>query len=311
MPPRQKALTVAAAVAIATALLAWRHHTSPSVAPLPQRATLATPAPATLLASPRSAPQSSKPPARSKPEIPDDRPFVEIRPELERRALAGDGVAARRLGFALANCNHYTDIPDDRLENMIVEAAAKGDTVTANGRDVSPDELLHKLKLSLEQKRRDCKGVSGLDESDGLRKAFQWIERAAALGDADAEAVYGSIAFIGFDDRKALVEAETLRDRKQLAIDYLQRSLAQGDALALERTSSQYEGGDLYPANPEMAYAYLYAYSLTTRADDIVPQLLDQALSQRAAQLDDDARERARAEGQRLAACCGMAAGGP
>ncbi len=304
MPTRRTAFIAIVLFSIVAALLTWRHRARVPIKPVAQAAAMNTPNPAASIAPKRSSDKVSS--GRPKPEIPDDRPFADIRPELERRALAGDAIAARRLGMALANCNHYVDLPEDKLENMIVEGAAKGFTVRDNGRVVPPDELLRRSKLSLEQKRRDCKGVSGLDESDAFGKAFQWIERAAALGDADAEAVYGSLAFTGIDDRNALVEAETLRDRRRLAIDYLQHSLAQGDALALLRMSGQYDGGYLYPPNAEMAYTYLYAYSLTARADEIVPELLDQALSERAAPLDEAARERARAEGQRIAACCGV-----
>src|SRR5262245_18809028 len=41
------------------------------------------------------------------PEMSDDHPFAQMRPELERRAQAGDAVAARRLGMVLATCNRY------------------------------------------------------------------------------------------------------------------------------------------------------------------------------------------------------------
>ena len=158
---------------------------------------------------------------------------------------------------------------------MIAEQAAKGVTLRDNGRDLPAADLLKRYRLSLEQKRRDCKGVSGLDEKDAFKKAFQWIERAAALGDADARPPTAR-SRLRTSDRKALAEAEMLRDRRQLAIDYLQRSLSQGDALALLYMSGQYGGGYLFRRIPRWTYAYFYAYSLTTRANEIVPELLDQ-----------------------------------
>ena len=305
MQARHKALIAIATIAIAAAFLAWRQRTpAPSAAAAPHAAATMVDA-RTDPAAPETL--ATKAAERWEPDTPDDRPFAEIRPELERRALAGDAAAARRLGIALATCNHYVELPDSKLEDIVVDGAARGFTLRDGGRVVPPDELLGRLKLGMQQKRRDCKGVSGLDEPDAWKQAFQWIERAAALGDADAEATYGTLAFADVTDRDALVDAEKMRDRKQLAIDYAQRSLGAGDALALLHLSQYYGEGGLVPSDPEMSYAYLYAYSLTARASEIVPALLENILAEHAASLDDATRERARAEGQRLAACCGIA----
>src|SRR5690349_11073011 len=51
----------------------------------------------------------------------DDRPFAEVRSELERLARAGDAAAARRLAMTLTNCNGYKPITDESLENIVVE----------------------------------------------------------------------------------------------------------------------------------------------------------------------------------------------
>jgi TPR repeat protein len=240
------------------------------------------------------------------PEVADDRPFAEIRPDLERRANSGDAEAARRLGKALANCNDFVPISDEQIENIVVEDAAKGVSVRQNGRQLAPEEMLSTLQLLVAQRNRDCKNISGLNETDANRKAFHWIERGAALGDADAQALYGALAFMDFNNQTALGDAEQIRDRKQLATSYLQASLAQGDAMALLQLSSQYDAGRLFQHDPEMAYAYLYAYSLTTRASDVVPELLAQLLAARAGTLDPAALERARNEGLQLATCCEM-----
>lgn len=245
--------------------------------------------------------------AHPAPDLPDDRPFSERRTELERRAAAGDGHAARRLGMALANCNHYVPLSDAKLEELVVDTAARGVTIRQDGHELPPDEVLTKLKVGLAQKARDCKGVSGVDESDGMLQAFRWIERGAALGDADAQAMYGSLAFTSYDVRSALANAELIRERKQRAIDYLQASLDQGDALALLQMWRHYSEGGLFLPNAEIAYAYLYAYSLSPRASEIEPELLYQMLEASAGTLDEEARERAEAQGLQLSACCQVA----
>ena len=301
---RSIVLMTFAAVAIAAAVLVMRHREAPTSGALAKAATSA-PAPA-------RAPEHHKTAAPTRRENPtatvaDDRPFNAIRPELERRALEGDAAAARRLGLTLANCNHYVDLPDATIEERVVDAAASGMTVKDGNRVVPPEEILALYKLGIQQKRRDCKGVSGLDEPDAWKQAFRWIERAASLGDADAQALFGALAFADFDARNALVDADKMRDRKELAIDYLQRSLAAGDALALAQMSIRYQDGLLFPPDPEKAYAYAWAYSLTTRANEIVPALLETMLAQRGAALDEATLERARAEGRQLAGCCGIA----
>jgi TPR repeat protein len=300
---RSIVLIILAGIAIAAAF-AWRSRTA---------ATSAASAPAVYEPAAKPVPDrkevTTRPKSeRSVPEAADDRPFTEIRPELERRALAGDAQAARRLGMTLANCNHYIDVSDNKLEEMVVDQAARGFTAKIGDHEASPEQILKLYKLSLSQKRRDCKGVSGLDEANAWKLAFQWIERAAALGDPDAQAVYGTLAFSDFDTRNALVDAEKMRDRKQLATDYLQRALARGDGLALIQMAGRYQDGLLFPPDPEKAYAYVWAYSLTARAGDLVPGLLDELLVQRGVALDEAALERARLEGQQLATCCGVVA---
>lgn len=308
MSRKSKVLTIvcaALAVAIGASWLLLRVHPGGAASDAGRSKS----SPATLAGSERKGSRgaTTTPKAPALPELPVDRPFVEIRPELERRATAGDASAARRLGLVLATCNRYTPLSNEMIENMVVDVAAHGVTFRDNGRTLAPEELLYRAKLNLDQKSRDCKGVAGLNEGDALQRSFEWIERGAELGDADAQALYGALAFSSFDSRTALAEAEDIRERKMKAIDYLQSSLAQGDALGLLQLSSHYAAGDLYPANAETAYAYLYAYSLTTRASDLVPELLAQMLATSAGPLDEEARERARDQGLELATCCALA----
>lgn len=270
-------------------------NSNPPVAPSRASVPEAAKAPSYNPAHAASKPQSLNDPI-------DDRPFAEVRTELERRAASGDGRAARRLGMMLANCNRYVPVGKEQLEQWVVEAAAHDVSISDGERKLPPEEALSRAKLAQAQKARDCKNVTGLNEGDADQTAARWIERGAALGDADAQAMYGALAFSSYNVRSALVDADGVRERKHLAIDYLQSSLAQGDALALLHLSGHYAAGDLYPMNAEAAYAYLYAYSLTPRASDFVPELLEQMLEAKAAPLDQPSQERARTRALRLAA---------
>ena len=245
-------------------------------------------------------PASHEPVAR----LDEDRPFATARPDLEQRARNGDAHAATLLARTLSRCNHYVPSADSLLEQWVVDLAASGGSVTVNKEQLSPDETLSMLKLGYEQLNRDCRGVSGLNEADAPAKAFEWIERAAALGDADAQALYGQLAFATYEVRTAVANAEEIRERKRLALEYLQRSLARGDALALRVMSEHYTKGPLLAPDAQRAYAYLYAYSLTPRSQDLVPELLELLLAQTAHGLDPASLEQARESGRQLATCC-------
>jgi hypothetical protein len=240
----------------------------------------------------------------------DGQSFVDVRVELERRAQQGDAHAAARLGRTFAYCNGYVAASESQLETAVIEASAHGATVTDGGHALDPDALLARIKAGHAQQVRECAQATGVNEKNAGALALHWMERAAALGDADAKALYGGLAFADHGARSAIDHGEELRDRKRIAREYLQHSLASGDALALQQMSANYHSGTLFPADAEAAYRYLYAYSLTPRSNETAPEALAYALDEAGAALDDTARARARNEAQNLAACC-MEPGAP
>lgn len=297
---------VLALAAIAGAALLYRHvATSSGTTDAPTRAGAEG-----VLASADSPRPSTPLPSTTTSDALDDRPFVDVRAELERRAERGDAHAAARLGRAFAQCNGYVPVDDAQLESWVVEATARGVVFNEGDHPLGPDALLARMKANQAQRARDCVNAGGIDEKDPRPLAFHWTERAAALGDADAQALYGSLAFATYSARSAIVDAEELRERKRLARDYLERSLARGDALALQQMYLHHAHGTLYPEDAETAYRYLYAYSLTPRSAELTPAALTGLLDEAAAPLDDAARERARRAARDLAACC-MAPGTP
>jgi hypothetical protein len=234
----------------------------------------------------------------------DDRSFVDVRAELERRAERGDARAAARLGRVFAMCNGYVATSEAQIEAAVIEASALGVSVTEGHRALDPDALLARVKAGHAQQERNCAHASGVNEKDASALAFRWTAHAAALGDADAQALYGSLAFADYSARSAIADAEEVRDRKRLAREYLERSLAGGDALALMQMSANYRSGTLFAADAEAAYRYLYAYSLTPRASETAPEAMALLLDEASSALDDAARERARSEAANLAVCC-------
>jgi hypothetical protein len=197
---------------------------------------------------------------------------------------------------------------DAQIDNAVVEIGAHGGRILGElGSSLTPDDEASLLKATMKYTHARYANAQGLDEKDAAQ-AFRWIERAAALGDADAQALYGEAMLKTYDMRRAIADPETLRDRLTQARTYVERSLSQGNALALLQTQTYYADG-VYPANPESAYANLYAYTLTPRSADMPPQVLALMLSEASKVLDAAAIDRAREEGRRLAACCGVSEG--
>ena len=281
----------------AVALLGWLYlrggSTAPPASSVAANVVVTPTQPKARVARTEESPQLPSPPV-------DVRPFAGEQTDLRRQALAGDGHAAWRLGMAIANCNGYVPVSEESLENWVVDVFAGFATVKGG----TPDSLLAKLKLGAAQKARDCDTAPAVNEDDPTNKAFEWIELGASLGDTDAQAMYGAFAFTAFDRRNALADAERIRERKRLALEYLERSLSQGNALALQQYSRAYADGRLFPQDKEFAYQYLYAYSLTSRANDYVPGLLELALESGAQGLDAAALVRAEEAGRLLANCC-------
>jgi len=241
----------------------------------------------------------------------DDKALAEVRAELERRAQAGDAKAASRLGQAFLYCNDLPVATDAQIDDVVVEIAARGGHVLGQaGSSLTPDQQASMLKAAMKYAQTHCANAHGINEKDAPAQAFRWIERAAALGDADAQALYGEAMLKTYDTRTAIDGAEVLRGRLQQARTYVAQSLSRGDALALLQMQTYY-GDGVYRADPQAAYANLFAYSLTPRSTDLPPELLALMLSEASEKLDADAVERAREEGRRLAACCGGEGGTP
>jgi hypothetical protein len=263
-----------------------------------------------LAAHPAAAPNEAPPgsvneaASRQAADSLDDRSFIDVRAELERRAEGGDARAAARLGRVFAMCNGYVASSEAQIETAVIELSALGVTMSEGHHALDPDALLARAKAGRAQQERNCAHASGVNEKDASSLAFRWTAHAAALGDADAQALYGGLAFADYSARSAIADAEQVRDRKHLAREYLERSLAGGDALALMQMYANYRSGTLFAPDAEAAYRYLYAYSLTPRAVETAPEAMALLLDEASSALDDAARERARSEAASLAACC-------
>lgn len=201
-----------------------------------------------------------------------DGPFGATTGELERMAGLGDAQAAARLAAGYRRCQFVEQHVDAaELEKRSIERTATGlemtehlaSRITAQARKQGVDIELPKADpvkvyeadlASQKSEQVDCAGVDG-----GKAQAwFDWYERAAGLGDPDAEVGYWHEAF----SNASIVDLDHIAQRREIATAALRHALGRGDARALAGVGELLALGYLDEPDPAAAYAYFYAASL-------------------------------------------------
>ena len=141
---------------------------------------------------------------------------------------------------------------------------------TANGAEASPEAALLTAEGVLER----CKGLT--DEQTG--QYVDLIDFAARSGVVEAQLAFSTVVANSMTLQDAIVEPGKLIDYKRKSIEYLNRAASSGNIDALLQLGFAYEDGILTEKNPEQAYAYLYAYSLS-RPGGRISSLLSNAAS--------------------------------
>ena len=210
--------------------------------------------------------------------------------ELKRRADRGDAQAAKALAVGFHRCRFF-EPPKTQVE---LEQRAEDRTVTglnlvdqivdqakaaARKQNVDIGELpevdavtAYEQQLAAETDlAANCNGVD-TTEAQGW---FTWYQRAAELGDAEAELGYWHIAF----DVGDLSSLDEMPHRKNVAATSLQRALSRGDWRALVAIGLVVERGYLAVPDPFDAYAWFYAASLASAEDiAVLPWLTNSPL---------------------------------
>jgi TPR repeat protein len=117
-------------------------------------------------------------------------------------------------------------------------------------------ECFAKLAWGFSSSSLDCAGVS----EDNLARRIEFLERAAALGEPNAQVEY--VAAAGSSFEQALDIAQNLpefQDFRQKSMRFLQAAASSGNVRAMSALAEAYERGALTTRDPVAAYAYAYA----------------------------------------------------
>lgn len=216
-------------------------------------------------------PTASLPPPESvRVELPAGT-FGEQFEALRRLAEAGSGEAARLLYDGLEKCR---GVPAAGDQNALLDTAARHadvqlqlvDQVVQKAKDAAAarggalvmpevptgavfEEALHQLR----ERAVECEGAPRFD----IDASMALLERAAILGDADAQLRYANES-LRSTGGSISVAAEAAR-RKPLVRDMLAHSLKHGDWRALAVLGDMLSIGYFTDPDPAAAYAYFYA----------------------------------------------------
>jgi TPR repeat protein len=235
--------------------------------------------------------------------------FAERRAGLERRATQGDSAAAAELGGLLAQCQHYTPMTPQQIEDSVVTGmAAEVEPPRLGGDPVSPELLMLLMQEGYAELDRRCAGTQNAITAADFPAALEWLRRAAEAGDTGA-----MVGYAMYSTQDAGVPAESndpnaAREapaRRQRAAEYLDRAVRAGDARALQVRSDAYTNGTLKPRDDIAAYADMHALARTELGRAWSSRLIELYLQALAAPLDAAQLAQARARGDAVwRECC-------
>lgn len=311
--------TISLIAGIVVLAAAWYASRSP---PVPTSASGNSPAP------PAAAPGR---PSLSAPQSPDDaaavsaaasrRPegaprqsqvavdFPQRRAALERRANQGDMAAAAELGELLSECQYYSPMTPEQIEDTVVTGmAADVEPLQLGGQPVSPELLMLLVQQGYAELGRRCAGTQNSITAADFPIALEWLWRAAEAGDAGAMVSYAMYSAqdagmaVESDDPNLAREAQA---RRQRAGEYLDRAVRAGDARALQVRADAYANGTFKPRDDIAAYADMHALARTELGRAWPARLVELYLQALAAPLDAAQLAQAQARGDAVwRECC-------
>lgn len=311
MKHRGIALALFVTLVPALAWLLWPARPAPAPATSP--ATVAIPAapvtPAGPLPAPaaRAAPTAASAASAQPPPLPrhlrTTRRLSAVFDELMRRAESGEVASMRELGSRLVRCR------DSSLRHLRQEL--REDDAVPPGMDATAQANARRQMDDMREDIADCEALPDTVRNSGL----DWMERAAATGNGEAQVDYVEHAFGAFaalDDDEVVAQIEEFRRHRDLARGYAAEALAR---CAPRASFVQYYWGNLLFDHRD---ARAYAINLAAATDAVAR--LDSAQGASAAivqrrqrefdaalqNFDEAARAEARRRGEaRFNACAG------
>lgn len=217
--------------------------------------------------------------------------------------------AAAELGELLSQCQYYSPMTPEQIEDTIVTGmAADVEPPRLGGQPISPELMLLLMQQGYAELDRRCAGTQNAIRAADFPAAMEWLRRAADAGEAGAMVGYAMFAAVEAsvaaesDDPDRAREAQA---RRQRAADYLDRAVRAGDARALQVRADAYANGTLKPRDDIAAYADLHALARTELGRAWPARLVELYLQALAAPLDAAQLAQAQARGDAVwRECC-------
>jgi hypothetical protein len=181
--------------------------------------------------------------------------FETVAAEYQRLATAarrGDIGAAKTLYQVLDACSGAPRTAEV-LQRMVAEIDSQG--------GFQRPEQLDDARRDLAEQLERCKYFSG----EQIRSLREWLVVAAEAGDASARRAYIERGAPPVTDDGSYPAAA--RAHRQLIDRYVAEELAAGNIEVLRSASWTFSMGNGVRADPELAYAYTYAYGLAANRD--------------------------------------------
>ncbi len=217
--------------------------------------------------------------------------------------------AAAELGELLSQCQYYSPMTPEQIEDTVVTGlAADAESPQLGGQPVSPELLMLLMQEGYAELERHCAGTQNAITAADFPAALEWLRRAAEAGDAGAMVSYAMYSAQGAGLVTASDGPTLARDLKagsQRAGDYLDRAVRAGDARALQVRADAYANGTLKPRDDIAAYADMHALARTEQGRAWPPRLVELYLQALAAPLDAAQLAQARERGDAVwRECC-------
>lgn len=217
--------------------------------------------------------------------------------------------AATELGELLAQCQYYSPMTPEQIEDTVVSGmAADVEPPRLGGQPVSPELLMLLMQEGYAELDSRCAGTQNAITAADFPAALEWLRRAAEAGDAGAMVGYAMYSAqdasmaAESDDPNLAREAQADRQR---AADYLDRAVRAGDVRALQVRADAYANGTLKPRDDIAAYADMHALARTELGRAWPARLVELYLQALAAPLDAAQLAQARARGDAVwRECC-------
>lgn len=189
------------------------------------------------------------------PDTPHDIAIAQLKPMAE----AGRTDAMRMLSAELRDCHFADNGSDVEIRQHSIDQILRFEQRMSGGEQYANETGWVELQTAhLIDLRDACAHVDG----DEAVHWFDWLARAASMGDTTAMIAYAGLALTDSRTQPDAWDTDAIAQRKAQAGEYLWQALEQGDCSAMQELEIAYDpnsGFGIFDADPVMTYAFAWA----------------------------------------------------